>query len=128
MNKAELLKAGGLVAPEPVKRTVVWKDDEGAEHTFTVTVLPRTAGSVFRAREMGREGKSREDHIIYLATFIRLGENGDEAFTYEEADALKISLFEALMHALLDVHGKPKEAPKNLRPPKKSSANSSLQA
>lgn len=123
MNKAELLKAGALVAPEPVKRSVTWKDDAGEEYTFDVTILPRSAGAMFRGREMAQGGEGREAHSIYLATFVRLGENAEESFTYEEAYALKPSLFEALMLAAVEVHGKKKEPPKNSRPPRKSSAN-----
>jgi len=117
MNKAELAKLGALVPPAPIKRTVSWQPPEGDEVSFEITVLPKTAGAMFRGREMAREGEvaegSREAHAVYLATFLRLGVNGEEQFTYDEAYALEPSFFDVLMRAVVDTHGVPKERPKN---------------
>lgn len=123
MNKAELMRLGAFVKPEPVKKTVTWKDDAGEDQTFEIVVLPRTAGAMFRGREMAQAGAGREAHSIYLATFVRLGHEDQEEFTYDDCFNMKASFFEALMTAVLEVHGKPKEAPKNSRPPKKRSVS-----
>lgn len=104
-----------LAPPVPVKVLIKWKAENGDDLDGEVTVLPRTAGGMFRGRAMAREeaAEGRDPHIVYVATFIRIGENAEESFTYDEADGLPEAFIEALLGALAQVHGKQKETPKN---------------
>lgn len=106
MDKAQLQALGGYVPPAPQKQTVVWSREGEDDVTFEVTVLPRTAGAMFRAKEMARELNGEADGAsVAIAAFIRLGEDASESFTYEDAYNLDADLAAALLLAVARVQG-----------------------
>lgn len=130
MKLDELRARGGLIDPTLVKKNVLWnKVDEDGEIdavNFDVFVRKNSFGLLDLANQEARNGRSRSATVI--ANGIRLGENGEEEMTYEDAYNLEPSLSVVLFNAFMEVN-KPRTAEeKNSQPPTSSGTNSSSQA
>lgn len=102
MNLKELKAAGGFVPAEAVKRSVVWERAPGDEVTFDIYVKRLSFGSVERMLTETNENRSRSAELI--AACVRLGENGADALTYDDAYNLEPSLAKAIGEAVREVN------------------------
>lgn len=123
MNKDELQRLGAYSQPDAKKETVEWVSPGGEPVTFDVYILPRVAGAMFKARDVAKEVGDADNWSLYICTFVRLGDDGKQAFSYEEAYNLEPGLAAALVNAIVKVHG-PAEK-KDLPPTTNSSVSSS---
>lgn len=114
MNLKQLKEKGGFVAALPVAKEITWKhqDESGEEVTdvFTVHILKQSFGSIERLF-IGPDDRSKS--AAFIAECIRLGENGEEKMSYEDAYQLDPSLAGALVAAANEVNGTGNKAPKN---------------
>lgn len=133
MNKSELTKIGGVVSALPIKQEVTWTriNEQGEEVTDTFDVFVKTLAygdyeQLFmepkkdESEEEQAERNSRNCQLIVLS--IRLGENAQEAFTYDEAYQLHPGLANAFITKISRVNGRTK---KSLAPTTNSGTNSS---
>jgi hypothetical protein len=141
MNKSELTKIGGVVSALPVKQEITWTriNEQGEEvtDTFDVFVKPLAYGDyeqLFKepkkdeSAEEQAERKSLNCQLIVLS--IRLGENADESFTYDEAYQLHSGLANAFINKISRVNGRTKKssAPTTSSGTSLSSAESAAEA
>lgn len=117
MNLEELRQLGGLVSLAPVPKEVTWKhtgpDGQEIEDTFTIHILLKSAGSLDRYREEAKKRAEDDGSVsaMFISHFVRLGENGKEAISYEDAYALDPGLANVFFVALSEVNalgGEPK--------------------
>lgn len=54
---AALKAAGAILGDEPRKVQVVWKNDDGVEHSFDIWVRPMAFGTALELRESGGSNK-----------------------------------------------------------------------
>lgn len=106
MKLEQLIARGGFVSPEPVKVHVKWErpDPETGEtltDEFDVFVMRRSFGSVER---LFTNGDDKSKSALLLSECIRLGENGEERLSYEQAYQLDPSLASELIGAYNSVH------------------------
>lgn len=125
MDKRTLKARGGFVGA-PVVKSVTWahRSPEGEDmvDTFDVFVQPRSAGVMNAIRKMASAGKA-DEMALMISEFIRLGEDGSERLTYEEALQLDDGLQIVLVGALNDLFEGAAD-PKNSAPPMNSGTTS----
>lgn len=109
MKIAELKKKGGFVPSALVKKEVTWKKGDD-ELTFTVHVKRQSFGTVEKLFS-GDDDQSRS--AAFIAASLRLGENGVEEMTYEDAYQLDPSLAAVFIEAINEVNGTGRKEPKN---------------
>lgn len=127
INLKDLIsKASVLTTDALVKRSVVWeqKDSEGNEVTdtfdvFIVRDVSFAASDRIYLGDPNAPDSSR--HARMISERIRLGDNGDEKLSFEDASNLKSSLGWALARAVSDFDKE--NAPKDLKDVKTSSQN-----
>ncbi len=121
MNKSELTKIGGVVSALPVKQEITWTrvNEQGDEVTDTFDIFVKTLAygdyeQLFmepkkdETEEEQAERRSRNCQLIALS--IRLGENADESFTYDEAYQLHSGLANAFITKISRVNGRAKKS------------------
>lgn len=94
---------GAVVSSELVEKEIVWTRDVDGEEvtdTFTVFVKRPSFGDVERIF-VGGDDKSRSAAMI--AACIRMGDQGEEALTYDQAYQLTPSLAKLLSDAVREV-------------------------
>lgn len=115
MKLDELRARGGLVDMTLVKKNVTWRrvdeDGKGEDVDFDIFVRKNSFGLLALANQQGREGMSRD--AVVIANGIRLGENGEEVMTYEDAYALEPALSVVLFTAFMEVNKPRTEEQKN---------------
>lgn len=105
MNLSDLQALGGFVDTEPVQKEVTWKGADGKENKGTVFVVRQPFGAVEQALSNAAD-RNQAAKLISLS--IRLGEDGSESMTYEQAYSLHPNLAWAFAAAMNEVN-----APKN---------------
>lgn len=107
MRLADLQSLGAFVDTAPVKKTITWRaTPDGEELTGEVFVVRQPFGEVERA--LGDLDNERSRGAKLIAMSIRLGENGDEQLTYEQAYQLTPAFAWALVTAINEVNQAPK--------------------
>jgi len=101
MKIADLEQAGAFVGDETEQRTVKWN---GSEHTVTVR---RVSFGCIAATQAMPEG-ARNVELVRLC--VRLGDDGKEQLTREQAEALDPALAVAFLNAIAEVNGLGKDA------------------
>lgn len=101
MNLAELQALGGFVDTEPVKKQIKWKGADGKENKASVFVVRQPFGAVEQALT-NKADRSQAAKMISLS--IRLGEDGSESLTYEQAYNLHPNLAWAFAAAMSEVN------------------------
>ena len=127
MNLAQLEEAGGFVSAELVKKEIEWAytDKETGETNpvkFFVYVKRQSFGVV---QETFVGTGDREKSAAYISNSLRLGEDGCERMTYEQAYQLDPKLAYKFVAAITEVNKTNEGPPKNLAPRTKSGTNSS---
>lgn len=109
MNLKELRSRGGFVSVAPVRKSVTWKrlDEAGVEQsdTFDIWVVKLSFGMI-ETISAPEEKRARNAALIHEA--VRLGDDGKERFTYQDAYQLQPSLARALIVAVAEVNKLPK--------------------
>ena len=115
MNLTELKAAGGLVGGAMVKKAVVWKheDAKGKPVTdkFSIFVMPQSFGMIEKLFSASDSEQSR--NAKYISTCVTLGENGEEAISYEDAYRLNPGLGWAILAAVHEVNNTGADRKKN---------------
>lgn len=114
MDLATLQSKGGFVPRELVKKELTWDhvgdDGEMYSDTFTVFVAKRVFADAERVHNAPDE-ESRSAHLI--SALIRLGEDGSERLTYEQAYQLDPGLAVLFLNAITETN-QPTPKSKNL--------------
>lgn len=110
MNLKQLRERGGFVSAKPVKKSVTWKqvDDlsgAGEDVTFDVWVSKLSFGMI---ESLATAPDRRSRNAALIAEAIRLGDEGKDALSYQDAYQLKPSLARALVIAIAEVNALPK--------------------
>lgn len=115
MKLDELKARGGLVDTVLERKEVTWmrKDAQGdvEEIKFDIFVKRNSFGIIDQIMQSQRDDRSRSATLI--AAGVRLGENGEEELTYQDAYALEPALATAMLSAFLEVNKLGKEPAKN---------------
>ena len=98
MNIEDLKANGGIVESQLTQRTAYWN---GSEITFYVRKL--SFGDVDRIYNGENLDASQAAEMISKA--VRLGDNGDEALTYEQAYSLDPNLATVFAEHVMEVNG-----------------------
>lgn len=96
MNLQQLRDTGGIVSPDPVKKTVKWNGEK-----FVVYVVRQSFGSV-ETLVKDLEGRSRSAALV--ASFIRLGDDASEHLSYEDAYQLHPDLAAEFVRVVNEVY------------------------
>lgn len=129
MKLSDIEKAGGFVDTTLVAKTGAWErvDEETGETISTdeTFFVRRVSHSQFRRVQKGinDSGEEVNPESLTIAACIRIGKEGEEELTYEQAEALDFGLFGMFILAIGDVYQK-----KVSRPKTKSGAKSSNRA
>lgn len=99
MKISELKKEGGLVSPKLVKRSIKWESDD-KQHEGDIFVRRVSFGVIDQI--MSDDDASTNSALIVET--IRLGEKGEEHFTYDQAYQLEPNLAAAMVEALMAVN------------------------
>lgn len=110
MDLKSLKDAGGIVPSALVKRSVTWERDDGEVLTFDIFVRRLSFGDVERVLQDEERGRSRVANLIAMA--VRLGEEGSERLSYDDAFQLEPTLAKVFANAVSEVNelGKTKPA------------------
>lgn len=113
MDLATLQSKGGFVPRELVSKELTWTrvDDDGEQQTdtFSVFIAKRVFADVERIHNAPDE-QSKSAHLI--AALVRLGTDGSERLTYDQAYQLDPSLAACFLNAITEVNT-PAPKPKN---------------
>lgn len=96
MNLQQLRDSGGIVSPEPVKKPVEWRGKK-----FNVHVVRQSFGTV---EEIVRQSEGRSRSAALIASFIRLGDNGTEQLSYDDAYQLQPELAAEFVRVVNEVY------------------------
>ena len=102
MDLKKLREAGGLVPSSLTKRDVQWERADGEKFDFSVHVRRLSFGDIERIIDEEQKGRSRVANLI--ASAIRLGENGEERLSYDDAFQLDPGLAKAFATAVSEVN------------------------
>ena len=108
MDLNQLRERGAFVSQSPVEHEVSWTHDQDGQaitDTFTVHVVKHSAGTVERLRMKAQAEKDLLWGPLLISETIRLGDDGSERLTYQDAQALDTSLARVLMDAINTVNG-----------------------
>lgn len=119
-SKSQLKAAGGFVAPEPIKREVVWErtDEEGQEKTdtFDIYIVRVNLGTMLAANK-APEGAEPVAYELSRYLMLDNDKGKPELITYEEACCLEPTLAAAILKVVKEAR-----TPKNSTLPTNSSA------
>ena len=98
----QLQERGGFVDTTPVSKEISWLDNEGEEVRGTVFVVRQPWGVVEQALMSSDKGRSHTADL--LSKCIRLGAEGKEQMTYEQAYGLTPAVALAMTTAINEVN------------------------
>ena len=113
MNLKELMAKGGFVDVAPVSKEITWDrtvDGVPLTDTFTVFIKKQSFGAI-EAIYGNETDKSKMSK--YISETVRLGAEGTEEITYEQAMQLDPGLGTLLIKAINEVNGAGRTEPKN---------------
>lgn len=115
MNLADLRARGGFVPLAPVLKEVTWKHKdaetgEEVEDTFSVHIKRQSFGTI---EAIWAGGEDRSKSAQYISHAVKIGEQGKDSISYEDAYQLSPGLAAVLMEAINEVNGTGKAEPKN---------------
>lgn len=108
MDLKELQAQGGFVDDKPVKESVTWTRGDGEKISFDVHVVRQPFGVVDEVLKT-TDGRSQSARMI--SNCIRLGKEGKDRLTYEQAFALDPTLAFSLIAAINRVNAKKSTPP-----------------
>lgn len=115
MKVDELRARGGLIDSSMVKKNITWNkiDEDGQADpvNFDIFVRKNSFGLLDLANQLAREGKSRS--AVVIAHGIRLGDQGEEEMSYEDAYQLDPGLSVVMFQAFMEVNKVREESEKN---------------
>ncbi|MAS10300.1 phage tail assembly chaperone family protein, TAC [Salinisphaera sp.] len=121
----EITESGGIISADLVKRSGTWRHG-GEEHEVEFYVRRLAFGDIDRVYNRDNPDASQSAELISMA--IRLGDDGDEALTYEQAYQLNAGLAMLFSDHVMSVNGVGDEEartdPKASRPPTTSGSRS----
>src|SRR5690625_79102 len=109
MKIADIQQQGGFVSSELVHRTATWNTQDGQELSVEFFVRRAPFGAIDRV--VSQLDKSQSAGII--SECIRLGDEGEETLTYEQAYALDSRLAAIFAEAVTEVNRLNDELPKD---------------
>lgn len=115
MKLSDIEKAGGFVDPRLVPKTGTWDrvDAETGEQISTEETffVRRVSHSHFRRVQKGinEHGQDVNPESLTIAACIRIGKDGEEGLTYEQAESLDFGLFSMFMVAIGEVYAAKKQ-------------------
>ena len=116
MDLQQLRERGGIVPSAPVRTEVSWThpgdDGQDVTDTFTVYVVKHSFGTVERLVLAERHDADASNRALLISQSIRLGEDGSESLSYEDAFQLEPRLARALLDAIYAVNGLGAAGPK----------------
>lgn len=108
MDLKTLRERGAFVTSAPVPHEVSWTHDDGngepVTDTFTVHIVKHSAGSVERLRAEAAANPQHLWETLFLSESLRLGDDGSERLSYEDAFALNPDLARTLLRAISAVN------------------------
>ncbi len=114
MKLAELEARGGMVDPTLVKKNITWKrkdeDGKSEELNFDIFVRKNSFGII---DSQLRTQDERSKSALLISNGIRLGDDGEEAISYEQAYRLDPALAYTMVQAFMEVNKLGEAAPKN---------------
>lgn len=117
MDLKQLRARGAFIPLAPVVRSVTWaRHDEAGEpvsDTFDVHIVKHSAGSIDRLRSDASENPDRLWGPLFLSESIRLGDDGSERLSYDDAFRLDPGLARLLIDEINVVNSTGGAAAKN---------------
>jgi hypothetical protein len=108
MKLAELQEKGAFINSELVPKELLWTrvvDGEEVTDAFTVHVARLSYGVFERAIGMAPQEGDRSLAAALIAAAVRLGDDGSERLTYDQAYSLEVGLATLLSNAVSEVNG-----------------------
>lgn len=115
MKLSDIEKAGGFIDTRLVAKTGTWErvDAETGEQVSTEETffVRRVSHSHFRRVQKGinEHGQEVNPESLTIAACIRIGKDGEEGLTYEQAESLDFGLFSMFMLAIGEVYAAKKQ-------------------
>lgn len=103
MDLKQLKASGGLVSTKPQKVTKEWETPDGVKLSIDFFVVRQSFGSAERFFLGTEEDKSKSRTSQLLADVIRLGKDGKERLSYEDAFSLEPSLASVFLDAVSEI-------------------------
>ena len=119
MKLDDLIKKGGTVDTKLIKKTADWKrpDDSGKEVVDEVSFYVRRAShAMFKQAftdAVAEDGSKVDQDSALIVAHIRLGDDGKEALTYEQAYSLEMNLSVLFIAAINEVYQAADPKPKS---------------
>lgn len=95
---------GGYADTAPIKKPITWTDDAGDEHSGEVFVVRQAFGDVEQSLFDLDAQEKRGQMACLISACIRLGEDANERFTYEQAYSLNPSAAWSMVAAINEVN------------------------
>lgn len=102
MNLKELKAKGAFVPVHPIKKSVTWKNED-EEVSFDVFVRKMSFGDYERLFLAESDDRSRMARV--LCESVKLGDEGKDSLSYEDAYQLNPSFARVLLDAVNEVNG-----------------------
>ena len=103
MNLKELRAKGAFVSAQPIKRSATWKTPEGEQVEFDVHVKKLSFGDYERLFLSESDDRSRMARV--LCETVRLGPDGKDEFSYQDAYQLESTLARVLLDIVNETNG-----------------------
>jgi hypothetical protein len=104
-NLSDLKQLGAFVPDELVKKEIKFSLEEGGEELSAIIHVRRLSIGLHEAIWNDTPGSSASKTSRLLAEAIRLGENGEERLTYDQAFSLHPRVALAMSTAITEVNG-----------------------
>lgn len=108
LNIQQLQAGGAFVSDAPIKKHIEWMI---GRQNFEGDIFVRGLGIEEWERHFRVEGSTKRITATLIAATIRLGDEGTEELTVDQAASLHPSLATAMMNAAREVHDPKKSSP-----------------
>ena len=106
MDLKQLRAAGGFVSDRPTPVKKVWETPEGESLEIEFFVLRQSFGQAERFYLSSEDRKDRSRTSELLSEVIRLGKDGKEKLSYDDAFRLEASLAKVFLDAITELQVK----------------------